>query len=409
MNTRVIATLMAVATVAYLQSARASDDEAIDAVLRTAVENGRVPGVVAMAATADEIIYQGAFGKSFQDVDMTLDSIFRIASMTKAMTSVAAMQLVEAGAIELDEPVSTYVEDFAPKVLVGFNHEEALFREPASPVTVRHLLTHTAGFGYEIWNPLVLEATTKGLVPSIMSGGDEFLAAPLVFNPGTEWQYGINTDWLGRLVEVVRDESLDDVFRENIFVPLGMNDTHFNLPPGKRGRLVAVQRRTDGRLVEQEHQPPPVRMFFSGGGGLVSTAPDYVRFLRMFLNHGSLGGNRVLKPETVALMAENHIGELEAGAMQTVMSELSNDFDFFPSSEDRFGLGFLINTEPVQGGRSAGSLAWAGLYNTYFWIDLDRGVAGVLMAQILPFYDGPVIELLEQFEQSVYESLPSSH
>jgi len=408
---QVIVTMFAVFAVGCSQSKQddAPLDVPLDAVLQSAVHNGDVAGVVAMAATADEVIYQGAFGKRERDVEMTLDSIFRIASMTKAVTSVAAMQLVEEGAIQLDEPVSTYIPDFAPRVLESIEDGEPVFREPTSAVTVRHLLTHTAGFGYEMWNPLLREAATEGIIPSLYSGGDDFLAAPLVFDPGSQWHYGISTDWLGRVVEEVRGASLDDVFREHIFEPLGMNDTHFNLPREKAPRLVAVHRRVDGRLAEQERQTPGVRTFFSGGVGLVSTATDYIRFVQMFLNRGSVAGSRILKPETVNLMAENHIGQLQAGAMKTVMPEVSNDFDFFPTSSDRFGLGFLLNSDPVPGGRSAGSLAWAGIYNSYFWIDLERGTAGVLMAQNRPFFDGPVIELLERFEQSVYDSLANEY
>ena len=238
----------------------------------------------------------------------------------------------------------------------------------------------------------------------MMSGGDGFLAAPLVFDPGGRWHYGISTDWLGRLVETVRGATLDEVFRNQIFEPLEMRDTHFIFPVEMQSRLVAVfARQPNGSLVELPSPTATRLTFFSGGGGLLSTAGNYLHFLRALLRGGELGGTRILKAETVSLMGQNHIGELEAGAMSTVSPGLSNDFDFFPDSVGRFGLGFLLNGGE-QGGRSANSLAWAGLYNTYFWVDPAGDVCGVIMTQILPFYDGRVVELLANFEESIYES-----
>lgn len=364
-----------------------------------------------MAATSERIIYQGAFGKRYVGAgeDMTVDSVFRIASMTKPITSVAAMQLVEEGALTLDAPVSKYIPSFAElQVLEGFDEvtQEPQLRLAPTPVTVRHLLTHTAGFGYETFNPLLRDVVAVGLVPSIDAGHDGFLQAPLVFDPGDRWHYGINTDWLGRLVETVRGSSLDQLLKDRIFLPLGMQDTHFNLPAGKEPRLVTTHaRQEDGGLVEAPRETPTTVSFFSGGGGLFSTAADYTRFLRALLRGGELAGARILKADTVALMGQNQIGELEAGAIPSVSPLLSNNVDFFPGSIDRFGLGFLLNSEPVSGGRASGSLAWAGLYNTYFWIDPAQDVCGVLMTQILPFYDAKVIDLLGDFERAVYRQV----
>ena len=395
-------------TLASLACAPAGVDDApsvrasIDAVLRGAVERREVAGVVAVAAFPSGVFYEGAFGKRDvgDGVDMSLDSMFRLASMTKAVTSVAAMQLVDEGELELDAPVSTYLPEFAPRVLEGFDAAsgEPRLRESSTSVTVRHLLTHTAGFGYSIWNPLLREAAEH----------EEFsgLAAPLIHDPGAAWTYGINTDWLGRVVEALRNASLEEVFREHIFEPLGMHDSSYNVPEPKHARVVTVHERgQDGRLTELDRPAPAGQTTFSGGGGLVSTAADYLRFTRMLLNNGELDGARILAPGTLALMAENHIGDLEAGTMATEMPETSNDFDFFPASSDRFGLGFLLNTEPVTGGRAPGSLAWAGLYNTYFWVDRRTGVSGVLLTQVLPFYDGPVVTLLDAFERAVYDSV----
>jgi len=385
----------------------------IDEVLHGAVIRGDVPGVVAAAATRDGVFYRAAFGKRDEaaDVEMTPDTIFRIASMTKAVTSVAVMQLVEQGKVALDEPAATYLPALADlQVLDGFDEAgKAILRPAKTPVTVRQLLTHTSGFAYELWNASILQLVGQGVLASAGVDGGAFLEAPLVFVPGERWEYGIGVDWLGRLVDAASGLTLDEYFRQHIFEPLGMTDSYFDLPPEKASRLVTVhQRQPDGSLVEapQEAQAPVT--FFSGGGGLVSTAEDYLRFLRALLAGGRLDDAQILAPETVASMGENQIGELEAGAMRTVAPALSNDFDFFPGSVDRFGLGFLLNGTAVDGGRAAGSLAWAGLYNTYFWIDRERGVCAVLLTQILPFYDAETVALLDDFERAVYTAAVSA-
>lgn len=383
----------------------------IDLLLRTAVERGDVRGVVAMAATSRGIVYQGAFGKRCveNNEDMTVDSVFRIASMTKAVTSVVAMQLVDEGKLRLETPVSQHIAALAnPQVLVGIDAESKKLRlRPASKaVTVKHLLTHTAGFGYEFWDPLLREAVDAGLVPSIQDKDSRFLQAPLVCDPDTEWHYGINTDWLGRLIETVRGASLEQVFAEHLCRPLKMSDTHFSLPANTAPRLVAhCQRQTDGTLVERARATNTQVTFCSGGGGLYATAPDYMRFLRALLRGGELDGAQILNAATVALMGRNHIGHFEAGRMRTIMPQASNDVDFLPGSINRFGFGFLINTQPVLGGRAAGSLAWAGIFNTYFWLDPTQDVCGVLMTQVLPFYDSKVVELLNGFERAVYRQV----
>ena len=383
----------------------------VDAVLESAVKRGDVIGAVAVAATSEQIIYQGSFGKPYRGAgeDMGLDSIFRIASMTKAITSVAAMQLVEQGVIELDTPVSNLIPSFADlEVLEGFDEtdQQPRLRKPMTSVTLRQLLSHTAGFGYEIWNSRLQRAVASGAVPSSFVPDDSFLQAPLVFDPGTRWEYGINTDWLGRLVETVRGLPLDQVFKDEIFDPLGMQDTHFNLPSEKTSRLVAsYDRQDDGSLIEEPREAPPRVSFFHGGDGLCSTAADYARFLRALLKGGQLDGARILQPETVALMGRNQIGDLEVGALRTVDTRLSNNVDMFPGSSDRFGLGFLINEKPVAGGRSARSLTWAGLRNTFFWIDPSQDVCAVLMMQILPFWDSKAVALLEAFEQEIYSNI----
>lgn len=389
-----------------------STKQPIDLLLESAVKSSEIPGVIAVAANSDGVIYQGVSGKSdiSSNSDMSIDSILQIFSMTKPITSVAVMQLVEKGEVELDVAASTYLPMLrSAQVLEGFDEGgKPILRAPETAVTVRQLLTHTSGYVYEIWNVNAAQNAQIGQVSSISSGGDGFLAAPLAFDPGTRWEYGIGTDVLGVLITAVTGQSLEDYFSENIFEPLQMYETSFHLAEQDLPRLATTYSKSNsGDLTAL-----PIRLnnpFLSGGGGLVSTAPDYVRFLRALLNDGELDGARILNDETIDLMAQNHIGDLEAGSSGgSVMPELSNPFDFFPGSVDRFGLGFLINSNQVSGGRAAGSLAWAGLANTYFWIDRENDVCGVLMTQILPFFDPEVLSLLSHFETAIYGRVNAS-
>lgn len=384
----------------------------IDDLLVSAVEQGRIPGVVAIAATSDEILYQGAAGSRdlASNVRMTVDTITQITSMTKAVTSVAVMQLVEQGKVGLDRPVGNYIPRFAAvKVLDGFDSDgRPILRIAKTAVTIRQLLTHTSGYAYEMWNENATRYAASGYVTSIYEDGDGFLNAPLMFDPGSKWEYGISTDILGVLVEAISGQSLDDYFRERIFAPLDMIDTYFILPDEKLPRLATAYSKSNQGDLTPIPYARPSDQFFGGGGGLLSTARDYVRFLRAILNGGELDGVRILNADTVDLMAQNQIGDLEAGNLVVSSApEISNDFHFMPDSVDKFGLGFLINSEPVPDGRSAGSLAWAGLYNSYYWIDRENDICGVLIAQILPFWDMDVLELLNNFETAVYAKYKS--
>ena len=374
----------------------------IDALLESHVEAGRIPGVIAIAATADEIIYEGAAG--FRDVEsnaeMTVDTITQIASMTKAITSVAVMQLVEQGKIALDNPVGAYLPRFRDvEVLDGFDADNnPILRSAKSAVTVHQLLTHTSGFVYEIWNESAARYASSG-----HSKEGDFFGGPLAFDPGTKWEYGISTDILGVLVEAISGQSLADYFREHIFIPLGMSDTYYIVPEEKLERFATVYSKSEQGEFTPIPYSRPTGDFFTGGGGLRSTASDYVRFLQAILNGGETNGFRMLSTASINLMSQNHIGDLEAAdSVSSSNLGISNDFDFLPDSVDKFGLGFLINTDPVPGGRAAGSLAWAGLYNSYYWIDTENNICGVLITQILPFFDADVLALLNEFETAIY-------
>ena len=384
----------------------------IDGALRQAVEAQDVPGVVALAATDKGLLYEGAFGTRVlgNGPPMTLDTVFRIASMTKAITSVAAMQLVEQGKVKLEEPVPNIDPALgSPQVLDGFDASGAPKLRPAKrPITLRHLLTHTAGFSYEIWDANMVRYVKASGMPSTATGKVAAIRMPLVFDPGDKWEYGVNTDWVGRLVEEMSGQPLDVYFRERIFGPLRMRDSGYRTSDEQRSRQARVhQRQPDGTLVPQPLEAAFTPEFWSGGGPLYSTARDYLTFLQMLLHGGSSNGARILRPETVALMNKNHTGDIPAGIMKTESPARSNDVDLFPGAQIRWGLGYMLNMQPGPNGRSAGTVSWGGIFNTYYWIDPAKRVTGLIMTQILPFADQRVLKLYGQLESAVYETLKS--
>lgn len=377
-----------------------------DQVLSGATVSGDIPGVVAMATTADGTIYEGAFGTASRasGIPMALDTVFHIASMTKAITGAAAMQLVEQGKIGLDQPAGDIIKQLAePKVLDGFDASgQPRVRPARTTITLRNLLTHTAGYAYDVWDAELARFYKVTGLPPARTGRLEALQAPLATDPGTRWEYGINIDWVGRIVEEVSGQNLHDYMRAHIFDPLGMPDSGFVITPQQNARRIPTHTRAaDGTLTPQPIDPIRVPEFFNGGGGLQSTARDYLTFVRAILN----GGGGILKPETVALMGQNHIGALNVQPMLSQNKDASCDVDLFPDMAVKWGLTFLINTKDVPGRRSAGSLAWAGLRNTYYWIDPKKQVGGVFMTQILPFADPTVLKYFAEFEQAVYASL----
>jgi CubicO group peptidase (beta-lactamase class C family) len=383
-----------------------------DQLLRTAVANGDVPGVVALATSRQRTVYEGGFGERVQGsgVPMSPDTVVWIASMTKALTATAAMQLVEQGRLHLDRPAHEVVPALAEvEVLEGFDRAgQPITRPPVRPITLRHLLTHTAGFAYEIWQePIIRYQEAKGL-PGITSCEEKALRTPLLFDPGERWEYGINIDWAGKMVETVSGQKLGRYLEANLFEPLGMGDTAFKITDAMRARLAKIHQRGDDDRFQPLHdlEIPQAPEFEMGGGGLYGTIGDYAKFVRMILNQGRADdGRRVLKPETVAQMATNQMGDCRVGAVKTAMPPLSNDAEFFPGMAKTWGLSFMINTERAPTGRSPGSLAWAGLANSYYWIDPSAGIGGVYATQVLPFADKKALPLYLDFERTVYEEL----
>jgi methyl acetate hydrolase len=385
----------------------------IDQILRQKTDAAEIAGIVAIAASGNDVLYEGAFGKrdlSKPDA-MTLDSVFWIASMTKAVTTAGAMQLVEQGKLSLEEPIGNVLPDLAsPKVLEGFDaNGEPKLRGARTPITLRQLMTHTAGFCYNLWNGDMGTYLEKNGLPAITTCKNDALKTPIMSDPGTRWEYGTNIDFVGKAIEAVSGQRLDTYLRDNLFTPLGMSDTAFKISDSMRKRLVGMHARgADGVLAPIEFELEQEPEFHMGGGGLYSTGGDYIRFTQMILNKGRGNGNQVLKPETITMMAQNHIGELSVGKMVTATPDLTNDVDFFPDQVKKWGLSFMINTAKTPQGRSPGSLFWAGLANSYFWIDPSRDVTGVILMQMLPFADAKCLEAFAGFESSVYAGLDAS-
>ncbi len=379
----------------------------IDRVLDDAIASGVAPGVVALAADDRGVVYQGARGRTGPDgaAKVALDSVFRIASMTKAITSAAAMKLVEQGHLGLEQPMAEVAPELGEAViLLGFDDDgEPRTRKPQRAITLRHLLTHTSGLSYDLFNADVARYMTHAGLPSIATCMNASLRAPLLFEPGERWEYGIGIDWVGKIVEAVSGRKLERFLQDEFFAPLGMRDTSFLLRDDMKPRIVATtQRQPDGAIARIELEFPQDADFHMGGGGLFSTGPDYLRFTRMLLGGGELDGARVLEAATVKRMGENAIGEIAVPPLESDNPALAIPYEFWPGQIKRWGLAYMLNTEDVPGGRAAGSCTWAGVHNTFFWVDPARRRTAVLMMQLLPANDPKVIDTLEKFERAVY-------
>ena len=373
----------------------------LDTFLRARVAAGDVPGVVAMVVDRQSTIYSGAFGKAdvAKNRPMTVDSIFRIASMTKPVTSLAVMMLVEQGSLRLDDPISDYLPEFSRvQVLSSWHETDGTYdaRSPRRPITIRDLLTHTSGIAYSFVDTRLAR---------LDDGRKRTWELPLVSDPGERFVYGPNTAVLGDIVAKVSHISLDAFLETKIFTPLGMGDTFFSVPPNKTDRVVTTHARTaDGSLRETANSDAlkaPVR----GDGGLFSTAADYGRFMQVILNRGRAGTVRLVNERTIDLMTSNQIGTIK------VVEQTSDNREFarpFPigGGKDSFGFGFQIEEPPVAAGlRSRGSLSWGGIQNTHFWIDPQRSIAAVVLMQVLPYYDPRALSVLRGFERETYSGL----
>ena len=379
----------------------------LDTLLSAAVEKGDFPGVAAVAANRDGVVYRNAFGVASSDPlrDMAPDTVAWIASMTKTIVALGALQLVERGQLDLDAPMSDVLPQLAEQqVLDGFDDRGQPVTHTATiPVTLRHLLSHTAGNGYHFWHADVQRYQEVMGLPGIIECREATLTTPLLHEPGTAWVYGMNIDWVGKAIEKISGGTLEEYLRANILDPLGMTDTSFIIEAGSRARLSGMNVRTpEGDLVQVPFEMTQEPEFQMAGGAMYGSVDDYVTLLRMLLGNGTLDGVRILAAETVEEARRNQIGDLAIGPIHTVDPGSSNDVDFLPGQPKKWGLLGMINVDPAPNGRSAGSLFWAGLGNTYFWVDWDNGDCGALFTQILPFADHKVLDAFEAFERSVH-------
>ncbi len=386
-------------------------DQAIDTCITKAIENKVIPGAVSAVVNRDGLVSIRSHGVRSEATrsPMTDDTVFQIASMTKPITGTACMQAVERGLLKLDQPASEIIPWLGEvQVLEGFNETGPILRKPYQPVTLRNLLTHTSGFTYEVWNSDMAAWKEHSGNPLTGSGKLASLHQPLSFEPGTRWEYGIGIDWAGQLLEAATDTPLAAWMRTEIFDPLELTDTAYTCHPDMEERRAATHVLKEGNWTALESSKQKrLPEFDSGGGGLFSTAPDYAKFIQMLLRNGELAGQRLLAPETISMMSSNNMNDLRVSAVTSHSQKISADFEFMAGVPKSWGLTFQINENPVDRGRHEGSLSWAGLCNTHFWVDPKAGFGALLMTQTLPFMIPQVADLLEEFERAIYETATS--
>lgn len=378
----------------------------LTSVLENAVAAQDVPFAVAMTATSNGVTFSGAAGMATPDREAAENTAFRIFSMTKGIGSLAAMILIERGQLSLDTPVGDVLPQWNDlKVLSGWDGETPVMRDQETVATVRHLATHTSGMEYEFWNPDVPQYMQATGHPTVLSGLKSSLMYPLTTDPGTRWGYGPSIDWLGQMVETVDGRRIDAFCQAEIFDPLGMSDTAFE-PDALTDRLAAVRMRgEDGRFGPFDLAPPARPEVYGMGHALYSTAPDYLRFLRMVLNKGELDGNRVLSQDSMKTMLADQMRGLTVQPMISVAPPVSANVELFPGVTTTHSFGFVRNEADIPGKRSAGSQGWAGVCNTHYWIDPAKDIAAVLMTQSLPFLEPGFLKTYDTFERAVYAGL----
>ncbi|BDH60697.1 1,4-butanediol diacrylate esterase [Lysinibacillus sp. PLM2] len=382
--------------------------ETLDKILRNTVNRaGGAPGVVAIVTDREGNIYEGSAG--VRDLNtktpMTIDSVFSLFSTTKAITGSVLMKLVEEGKVSLEDPVKKYVPEIEEiKVLEGFDtNGEPILREPKTDVTINMLMLHTAGFGYEFFSHEDRKYRESTNTPTLLTSTFDSVKSVLLFEPGERWNYGVNIDWVGKVVEAVEGKRLGQVLQEKIFSPLDMTDISFALTPSMEERRATMHTRNqEGTLIPQRDlvipQPPEMDM---GGHGLFASIGEYMKFIRMLLNDGA----GVLESETVTKMAQNGLGELKSGGWITSDTTLSNDGEFFPGVTKSWSYTFQVNEEELPTGRPAGQLMWAGLANLYYWIDRENGIGGFWATQMFPYQDPASYLGYLEFESAVYHLL----
>ncbi|KZS87722.1 beta-lactamase transpeptidase-like protein [Sistotremastrum niveocremeum HHB9708] len=387
----------------------------IDNILKAATEqkNG-IPGIIYAAVDRKgNTIYEGAAGvKSLKNPDekLTLDTVFWIASFTKLVTTIAALQLVEQGKLSLDAPIDPQIlPEVTNAKLVEGQKGSLTYHEPKNKITLKLLLTHTAGFAYTVFNHTIREWAEETNAGDEFTGKPEGISGPLVFEPGEDWQYAIGIDWAGALVEGVTGKTLSEYFKDHIFQPLGLTSTDFGGPLHEK--LAGLHSRDEeGNLVPRDY-PAIVRnpLFFSGGAGLLSIASDYLKILTALINDGvGANGTRILKSETVELMFQDAVPQFSKrlnDPIPAARADHTNVVNMLPGVEKGWGLSFLLNKAPLPTGRGAYSAFWAGIANCYWTADRENGVASVVFTQIFPFSDPLVLDTWTKAEFELYQGL----
>jgi methyl acetate hydrolase len=399
----VVFVLMAGVSAVPPPSLTTEGSSALSTFFADAVTRGDVPGVVAMVVDRDKVLYHEAFGKMnvARNVPMATDTIFRIASMTKAVTSIGVMQLVEQGKVGLDDDVAKFLPRLkTPQVFSTVDEKAATYetRPATRSITIRQLLTHTSGIGYS-WSDHGLNIAQK------KTGAVNDSELPLVHEPGAQWTYGASTRVLGEVIEQISGQRIDAYLETQIVAPLGMRDTTYTVPPEKYARVVTVHQKANNAITETQN-PTPIPATIRGDGGLFSTAADYSRFVQMILNRGQRGGVRILKESTVAEIAKNQTGSVKVRLQPTADPLRSKPYPL-GAGEDVWGLGFQLAAPktPNPSMRSPGSMSWAGINNTFYWIDPHKEIGAVILMQMLPFYDEAALRVLQGFEERVYRNL----
>ncbi|ORB66685.1 serine hydrolase domain-containing protein [Mycolicibacterium tusciae] len=375
--------------------------ERIDDLLNGVTADGSLHGIAATVVCRDGVLYEGAAG------DARPDTIFRNASMTKAVATTAALQLVEEGRLDLDATVASIVPEFGElQVLDGFEDGQPVLRAPKTQATVRQLMNHTSGCGYFFLNEKLHKYCMDHGFPHVLTGLKQSISSPLVHDPGTVWEYGVSTDWVGQVVEAVSGQTLGDYLAENVYGPLGMTDSTFTPTDEQRARFLPVlTRAADGSLVPTEIDLDVEQEWHSGGHGSYGTIRDYGRFVRAWVNGGELDGRRILNEATVELALRDHLdGAPLPKKLEPTVPELANPVELLDVPQG-WGLGFHVYSIDLPGMRSAGSGDWSGLFNTYFWVDRKAGIGAVIATQLLPFFDAKMVETALGFEATVYAEL----
>jgi methyl acetate hydrolase len=378
----------------------------LEQILDKAVETQNLPFAVGRVVSKGEVLWAGAAGSAAPGLVASQETQFRLWSMTKGIGALAVMVLVDRGELSLDTEVADVLPAFDElEVIESIDGSSIQYRRPARRATIRHLLTHTSGLAYPLYNPKMIQYMQATGMSYVMQGRIDELTMPLMFDPGTEWSYGIGPDWAGYVIQQVTGRSVEDFCQTEIFEPLALPSFSFR-PSHHADHLAGTFARTDqGTFVDAEFSPPADPELHGLGNALYGNAQDYTRFLQLVLGSGELDGVRLISPETFRAMTSNQIGDVPIPAIRSQDASISADVDhLFDDTRMTHTAGFFRTEADVPGMRSEGSLWWAGFLNTHYWVDPARDIAAVLMTQSLPFCEARFMGVFADFEREVYRA-----